>query len=744
MYTRSILLVILTLSFFNHSFAQEMGINVDPDASAIFHVQSTDRGVLIPRMDSAQRVNIANPALGLLVFDTDSNSFWYHVGGVWRELRDHDWYKEGSTQAPTSIEDDIYHQGNVAIGKVNANFPLDIEGLQQRGLNLNSTYNSPDATSPAFGIYLNLDHSGIADTYGMRQIIAKNSSNFKNVYGTFSTISGNADDKIYGTRNGITSTSGDDHYGVYNNLVGGQFPNISNSNHYGVYNFLGGIPAGAKYGVFNEIIADDIHQVDKLRFGVMNKIKGPGDGEKYGTYNDISGSANGEHYGTYNLLNENNNAGNHWGTYSDMTSDGDGDHHGSHNLLSGAGSGIKYGTKNEVSGTGNGQKYGVYNSLSGSTNGNLFGTYNMLSEDNNSGIHWGTYNRMSGAGPGRNEGSHSEMDGSGDGNQFGFRAKFTNTGTGDHIGLFNSFNTIATGTHYGVKNEINHNGDNVQYGAYNDLDGNGSGTHYGTRNKLRGAGLGDRYGSYNSIANGGTGMHVAGYFDAPGGDNDFAAIFNAGHVVMNESGGGNDVRVESADLEHLLFADGSANRIGIGTGTPDRRLEVEGIDFNGAIAKFENVSANSDADGILIKMGVSPSASSNNFFIVFRDGDNDLTGSISGDGSGGVLYNNTSDRRLKQNIRPYTSGLDLTMQIQPRIYERKVNPGVDQIGFIAQEMYEVLPEIVSGTPASPADQPMSLDYSKLTPILVSAIQEQQQMIQDLLSRIESLESQSTD
>ena len=47
------------------------------DSSAILDIQSTTKGLLIPRMDSMQRKNIANPAEGLLVYDLNTFGFWY-------------------------------------------------------------------------------------------------------------------------------------------------------------------------------------------------------------------------------------------------------------------------------------------------------------------------------------------------------------------------------------------------------------------------------------------------------------------------------------------------------------------------------------------------------------------------------------------------------------------------------------------------------------------------------------------
>ena len=62
-----------------HSFAQS-------DDSAIMNVESTEKGILIPRMTSTQRTSISNPAKGLLVFDNITNSFWFYDGSSWNNL----------------------------------------------------------------------------------------------------------------------------------------------------------------------------------------------------------------------------------------------------------------------------------------------------------------------------------------------------------------------------------------------------------------------------------------------------------------------------------------------------------------------------------------------------------------------------------------------------------------------------------------------------------------------------------
>lgn len=68
---------------------QNVGINdsnANPDASAMLDVKSSSKGMLVPRMSSAQRTGISNAAVGLLVFDTQTESFWFKATAGWTEL----------------------------------------------------------------------------------------------------------------------------------------------------------------------------------------------------------------------------------------------------------------------------------------------------------------------------------------------------------------------------------------------------------------------------------------------------------------------------------------------------------------------------------------------------------------------------------------------------------------------------------------------------------------------------------
>jgi len=95
-----------------------------PDPSAMLDISSTSKGVLIPRMTSNQRNAIETSQAGLLVYDTETESFWYYnnTAETWVEIGSEsgaDWTISGNN---------IYSSvsGNVGIGTTNPSSKLQI------------------------------------------------------------------------------------------------------------------------------------------------------------------------------------------------------------------------------------------------------------------------------------------------------------------------------------------------------------------------------------------------------------------------------------------------------------------------------------------------------------------------------------------------------------------------------------------------------------------------------------------
>ena len=102
-------------------------------------------------------------------------------------------------------------------------------------------------------------------------------------------------------------------------------------------------------------------------------------------------------------------------------------------------------------------------------------------------------------------------------------------------------------------------------------------------------------------------------------------------------------------------------------------------------------------------------------------------------------FNNGSDRNLKENIEDITYGLDTVLSLKPRKFDWKVAPEADKssIGFIAQEVEEFIPELVSESASdnSNIDSIKGLNYGAMTAVLVKAIQELQAEITLLKEKV---------
>ena len=95
-----------------------------------------------------------------------------------------------------------------------------------------------------------------------------------------------------------------------------------------------------------------------------------------------------------------------------------------------------------------------------------------------------------------------------------------------------------------------------------------------------------------------------------------------------------------------------------------------------------------------------------------------------------VLYNTSSDQRLKENISDADDAGSKIDAIQVRKFDWKADGSHQDYGMIAQELLEVAPEAVS---AEDSEEMMGVDYSKLVPMMLKEIQ-------SLRARVAQLES----
>jgi hypothetical protein len=108
-------------------------------------------------------------------------------------------------------------------------------------------------------------------------------------------------------------------------------------------------------------------------------------------------------------------------------------------------------------------------------------------------------------------------------------------------------------------------------------------------------------------------------------------------------------------------------------------------------------------------------------------------------------YGALSDIKLKENIVPASSKLDNLMQVEIVNYNLKDQPEQKLLGVVAQQLEQVFPSMVEETSDRDVDgkdlgtKTKSVKYSVFVPMLIKAIQEQQALIQNLTTRLNTLE-----
>jgi len=220
----------------------------------------------------------------------------------------------------------------------------------------------------------------------------------------------------------------------------------------------------------------------------------------------------------------------------------------------------------------------------------------------------------------------------------------------------------------------------------------------------------------------------------------------------------------AGSLVDRLTIKGDTGDVGIGTASPGQKLDVQGGSINtsnalytggvqriNSLGKFTNMDTDvwHDSDDgksrfhfvtnsiTYIRSGGTSATTGR---IRFREGNNIDMASISpsgaGVGSGSVTasaFFYSSDISLKENIQPLVGALGKVLQLQPVTFNWK-DSGEPSIGFIAQDVEKLFPEVVSTS----EEGLKSVEYGKLTALIAEAIKEQQAEIDSMREEINSL------
>ena len=181
---------------------------------------------------------------------------------------------------------------------------------------------------------------------------------------------------------------------------------------------------------------------------------------------------------------------------------------------------------------------------------------------------------------------------------------------------------------------------------------------------------------------------------------------------------------------------------------------------NTGFPRLINVYGSSTDSDAYISYGVYGAASNASFANYGVFGITSTSGGFAGYFSGNVYTTGsyqTSDAMFKSDVRPLTSGLTEIMALRPKAYhyDRKTYdfmnlPEGEQFGFLAQELETIAPNLVTHafqpyeTPTSDTREGQGLEfkavnYTGLIPVMVSAMQEQQEIIEEQKTKIQLLE-----
>jgi trimeric autotransporter adhesin len=97
---KQFIIIIFTIISTHFLYAQQsVGIGTSsPNNSAILDVNSTSKGLLIPRMNTLQRTSIGSPVAGLMVYDTDFKEYYHHDGTTWKKILNNNVWSTSNTR----------------------------------------------------------------------------------------------------------------------------------------------------------------------------------------------------------------------------------------------------------------------------------------------------------------------------------------------------------------------------------------------------------------------------------------------------------------------------------------------------------------------------------------------------------------------------------------------------------------------------------------------------------------------
>ena len=179
----------------------------------------------------------------------------------------------------------------------------------------------------------------------------------------------------------------------------------------------------------------------------------------------------------------------------------------------------------------------------------------------------------------------------------------------------------------------------------------------------------------------------------------------------------------------------NTGRIGINQPVPVNQFDVGG---NAVIGSGYAGTALAPIDGLLVQGDVGIGTTATGGYKLYVNGNSYFNGT--GTWSGGAIW---SDARFKTNVQPIQGALAKVMKLsgvgfdyRQADFKDRNFPAGHQIGFIAQDLEKVIPEVVTTN----ADGYKAVAYQNITALLAEAIKEQQNSIASVDNRTASLKA----
>ncbi|MBE9575491.1 tail fiber domain-containing protein [Flavobacterium proteolyticum] len=375
--------------FFIQVCSSQVGINtttpnaqLDIKSSNQAFPSNTD-GILIPKIDAFPVVNPTADQQGMMVYLTTIVGvnlpgfyYWDNTTTSWISLKgneDADWYKVATTSAPTSINDNMFHNGNVGIGEVNPLYKLDIKESNVAKTRVANFEHINPGNNLNIEVLKTSINSGINTNgiyYGLNNSMSL--SNSVMGIGTNNLYNGTSSNEVCGYRNAFFVSGSGTRFGLSNNF------NSGTGVRYGVHNVFSGT-ANQQVGLYNYFSGTPTFAL----LGTFNKFEDTSMQPKTGSYNQFINdpTANGINYGYRNSFDGIGGQAK-FGFYNEILGNGNGDFYGLNNFVSNSGNGSLVGVKSEINGSGTGNKYGIFNTINPSAGGVHYGVYSSALKAN--------------------------------------------------------------------------------------------------------------------------------------------------------------------------------------------------------------------------------------------------------------------------------------------------------------------------------------------------------------------------